>query len=56
MSETNTQTSLLVINSVAERLKAAGFRQTGVAAAVAEFVQECLGFHAKLSPNLMRAL
>ncbi len=38
MSETNLQTSSLGLNSVAERLKAAGFRQTGIARAVTELV------------------
>jgi hypothetical protein len=38
MSEANTQTSLPELNSVAERLRRAGFRQTGIARAVTELV------------------
>lgn len=38
MSETTDSTSLQGLHSVAERLKAAGFRQTGIARAVTELV------------------
>jgi hypothetical protein len=54
MSET-TPTSL-VLTSVAARLKAAGFRQTGIARAVVELVWEYLGIHANMSPWLVRSL
>ena len=56
MSETDTQPSSLVLNSVAERLKAAGFRQTGIARAVTELVGEYLGIHANMSNKLIKAL
>ena len=56
MSETNTQTSLPELNSVAERLRRAGFRQTGIARAVTELVWEYLGIHANMSNNLTKAL
>ena len=54
MSE-NTSTSL-GLNSVAERLKAAGFRQTSIARAVTELVWEYLGIHANMSTGLVSAL
>ncbi|NRH21028.1 hypothetical protein HOO68_03215 [Candidatus Gracilibacteria bacterium] len=56
MSETHDTTSLHGLNSVAERLKAAGFRQTGIARAVTELVGEYLGIHANIGTNLTRAL
>jgi len=56
MSETTDSTSLQGLHSVAERLKAAGFRQTGIARAVTELVWEYLGIHANIGSNLMIAL
>ena len=56
MSAENTQTSLRELNSVAERLRRAGFRQTGIARAVTELVGEYLGIHANMSTNLIKAL
>ncbi|MBC7498293.1 hypothetical protein H7170_01485 [Candidatus Gracilibacteria bacterium] len=46
----------LGLNSVAERLKAAGFCQTGIARAVTELVGEYLGIHANMSHSLTTAL
>ncbi|MBC7503357.1 hypothetical protein H7169_00085 [Candidatus Gracilibacteria bacterium] len=56
MSETDTQPSSLVLNSVAERLRAAGFRQTGIARAVTELVGAYLGVHTNMSHRLTIAL
>jgi len=56
MSEKHDSTSLQWLNSVAERLKATGFRQTSIARAVTELVWEYLGIHANIGANLAKAL
>ena len=55
MSETNDSTSQWV-NSIAERLKVAWFRQTSIARAVTELVWEYMGIHSNIGNNLMVAL
>ncbi len=56
MSEADIHTSSLVLNSVAERLRAAWFRQTGITRAVTELVREYLGIHTNMSRDLATAL
>lgn len=56
MSETHDSTSLQWVNSIAERLKVAWFRQTSIARAVTELVWEYMGIHANIGNNLMAAL
>ncbi len=48
MSENTDQSSLQEINSVAGKLKAAGFHKTGIARAVTELVSEYLGIHTNM--------
>lgn len=56
MSEDTSDTSLSELNSVAEKLKAAGFHKTSIARAVTELVWEYLWIHANMGDNLVRAL
>lgn len=56
MSETTDSTSLQGLHSVAERLKVAGFKQTGIARAVWEYIESLFWARSDISPRLMNAI
>ncbi len=53
MSENQDTTSLSAPNSVAARLKAAGFKQTGIAQAVWEYIETLFWARSNIGANLM---
>lgn len=53
MSENQDPTSLSAPNSVAARLKAAGFKQTGIAQAVWEYIESLFWARSNIGANLM---
>lgn len=56
MSENPDSTSLPVPNSIAARLKAAGFKQTSIAQAVWEYIESLFWARSNIGPNLSKAI